>query len=289
MESKHRTLFSVLNALLAENNLLGWNVAPQKSGCVLVKIRFSNMEDFIENGLNSKGACTVDMPDHRSYRKLSVKQTERNYSRAQKYKGNSKKRPRLESPELPRTENLPVSSMDPTFDLSSLDATVEKSTGDLLCLDSSPVNHYASDHDESAYEECIADHEICASVHSATEIQVTQLPESPDILIPKCEMDDNDNVSICSEFSDNPRSVEPCEHKGCSYGPAVKSRKDFYYDDTIFYCCECKNNPFYPDVTLCSDCLIRKNRHKKHKRHARCVKDHEPPLGNWRWAVCAPD
>ena len=87
MESKYRTLFSVLNALLAENDLLGWNVAPQKSGCVLVKIRISNMEDCAEN---SKVDCTVDMPDHRSYKKLSSKQTERNYLRAQKYKGNAK-------------------------------------------------------------------------------------------------------------------------------------------------------------------------------------------------------
>ena len=203
MESKYRTLFSVLNALLAENDLLGWNVAPQKSGCVLVKIRISNMEDCAEN---SKVDCTVDMPDHRPY---------------------------------------------------------------------------------CAYEECIADHELCASGHSPNEIQVTQLPESPDILIPRCEIDENDNVSICSELSDNPRSVEPCEHKGCSYGPAVESRKEFY-DNDIYYCCDCKNNPFYPDVTLCSDCLIIKNRHKKHKRHARCVIKHEPPLGNWRWAVCAP-
>ena len=35
----------------------------------------------------------------------------------------------------------------------------------------------------------------------------------------------------------------------------------------------------------CARCLFVKNRHRKHKRHARCVIDHEPPLGNWNWAV----
>lgn len=288
MEFKHRTLYSVLDALLAENNLLGWNVAPQKDGCVLLKIRISNMEDCDENGLNLQIDSTVDMPDHLSYRKLSEKQTKRNYLRAQKFRENPSKRLRSDSPELPRSENTPVSSMDPNqFDLSLANATVYKSASLSVCLDLSSASHDALDRDGSALDESEADRVLCASKRSVDEIQVPESAESS--MIPECVYD-NDDASVCSEFSDSPRSVEPCEHKGCSYGPPAESREEFYHDGcTIFYCCECKNNPFYPDVTLCSDCLISKNRHKKHKRHARCVIDHEPPLGNWDWAVCAPD
>ena len=290
MDNKHRTLYAVLKALLAENDLLGWNVAPQKSGCVMMKIKVSNMEALCVNGSDLQVDST-SMPDHLSYKKISEKQTKRNYLRGQKFKQNPAKKLRLESPELPRSQDLEFSETVPRFDLS-IPVSEDKAASNSECLDLNSASHDASDHDGSAYEECMADHDPCASELSVDMIQKIQSPESAESLIPSNrDVDECDSMSVCSNFSDNPRSIEPCVYKGCSYGPPIspgESREDFT-DGMIYYCCECKNNPFLPDVRWCARCLICKNRHKKHKRHARDIEKHEPPLGHRTWSVCPPD
>ena len=283
MDNHCRTLYTVLNALLAENKLLGWNVAPQKSGCVLLKIKVANMADDEENGLDFQMDSNMNMPSHLSYRKISNKQTRRNYLRAQRFQKNPLKRLRSDSPEFPRSEDLEISETGQGLDLSVPVDSVDTAANKSECLDLSSMNHDALDHG-STRGECMTDCVLRdAADRSVVEIEQTESPGSSK----SEELFDSDSVSICSDFSDKPDIVEPCKHKGCRYGPPTESREEFHSAD-LFYCCECKNNPFYPDVTLCADCLIMNQRHKKHKRHARSFRDHKPPLGDWNWAKFAP-
>ena len=279
MDNHCRTLYTVLNALLAENKLLGWNVAPQKSGCVMLKIKISNMADDDENGcINS----VTNMPSHLSYRKMSDKQTKRNYLRAQRFKKNPLKRLRSDSPEYPRSEDLDISKTGQGLDLSIPLVSEDTDVRNSECLDLRSVSHDSLDHGIT-HEECMTDCAQESPKRSVIGIEPTLSPGST-----KSEdLFESENDSICSDFSDDPAILVPCKHKGCKYGPPTESREEFH-SDSLFYCCECKSNPFYPDVTLCADCLIMNQRHKKHKRHARCFRDHKPPLGDWNWAKFAP-
>ena len=290
MDKRYRTLYAVLNALLAEGNLLTWNVAPHKKGYVMLKIKISNMDALCMNDeedlKTTKVDSTVIMPPHLSYKKVSETQTKRNYLRGQKFKNNPAKRLRSESFELPRSQNLEISETDQKFDLSVIsipDVSMDKAVHSSDCLNVSSVSH------GQVSEESLADQVPCASERSVEQIVPS---ESADPLILD-QTDQNtqecDSLSTCSDLSDNPRSTEPCEFKGCSYGPPLnpgESRQDFSNDKTpIYYCCECKNNPFLPDVRWCARCLFVKNRHRKHKRHARDIHKHEVPLGHRTWAI----
>ena len=240
MDNHCRTLYTVLNALLAENKLLGWNVAPQKSGCVMLKIKVSNMADDDENGnMNS----VLNMPSHLSYRKMSNKQTHRNYLRAQRFKKNPLKRLRsdCDSPEIPRSEDLEISKSDQRLDLSipvdSEDTVVRNSE----CFDLRSASHDALDHGITR-EECMADCVQESLERSIIEIEPTTSPGSSN----SEDLFETDNESICSDFSDELNILVPCKHKGCKYGPPTESRDEFHSND-LFYCCECRNNLFYSD------------------------------------------
>ncbi|MEC8327331.1 MAG: hypothetical protein VX100_14790 [Pseudomonadota bacterium] len=58
MDKYLKTLVTVLKVLLAENQLVGWNVAPKKRGMVFVQIKI-NMEDeiFDEQNLDLDSLC----------------------------------------------------------------------------------------------------------------------------------------------------------------------------------------------------------------------------------------
>ena len=122
MDKKYRTLYAVLNALLAEGNLLTWNATPNKKGFVMMKIKISNMDAMCVNEEKDLQVEQVDssviMPEHVSYKKVSETQTKRNYLRGQKFKHNPSKRLRSESFELPRSTDLEISKTDHKFDLS---------------------------------------------------------------------------------------------------------------------------------------------------------------------------
>ena len=293
MDRKYRTLYAVLDALLAEGSLLTWNATPNRKGFVMLKIKISNMDDMCVNEENALQVAQVDssviMPEHLSYKKVSVNQTKRNYLRGQKFKHNPAKRLRSESFELPRSMDLDISKTDQKFDLSMTsipDFSLDEAVRNSECLDVISVSHEASVH-----EECLADQEACALERSVDVIKQIVPSKSADPMIPDPtdqDIQECDNVSMCSDFSDNPRSTEPCEFKGCSYGPPLnpgESRDNYSNETTIYYCCECKNNPFLPDVRWCPRCLIVKNRHRKHKRHARDIHKHEVPLGHRTWAI----
>ena len=174
MDKSYRTLETVLKALLANNQLLGWNVAPKKSGIVLVQIRI-NMEDDISDEQNLQLDSLDHMPKHSSYRKTSQNQTQRNYMRATSFKQNSCKRLRQDSPEIKRSEDNCVSETVLPLDLS-LPVVQNTPVSSLPCFDENPTTHDLST--PVVFEECMTEQRLCSPKHRTEEIKI-KLPKSP--------------------------------------------------------------------------------------------------------------
>ena len=79
---KHRTLNTLLSSLFVNNMLKHWTIFQERSGSILVKLRFTNTED-INDTVNNNG-ITDQSPI--AFRRKSAQQVERDRDRALRHK-----------------------------------------------------------------------------------------------------------------------------------------------------------------------------------------------------------
>ena len=81
---KHRTLDVLLSSLFDENVLRNWSILQEKSGSILVKLRFDSHVGMHEISTDSSATTTREsLP--KKYRAISAKQEKRNQDRAKNY------------------------------------------------------------------------------------------------------------------------------------------------------------------------------------------------------------
>ena len=137
MDLRDDTLSGLLETLASKNQVLSWNLHKQKSGHIMVKIRFGDRGDQI---LDSEPPNSEFNAQSVTYKKVSENQNIRNFHRARSFKKqNPSKRARREnsddSTELPRNENIAVSNSTPRcLDISECSV-------DSPCLPDQSVNH----------------------------------------------------------------------------------------------------------------------------------------------------
>lgn len=153
MDTHKETLDMMLRSLKENNDLLGWNICPTKRGRILLKIEFGGVKEE-----------TIDTQNHVSYRKKTLKETERNHHRAKNYQENilPAKRKRHESTtEISRKpQNSPIStpahlSPDPVqcFEKSSVDRKISTDSKESECFDDSL---FTPDAARESTPECVA-------------------------------------------------------------------------------------------------------------------------------------
>ena len=142
MDTRHDTLYRLLESLDDNNERLGWNMYLNKRGHIIVKICYDE-----ETKLDSSEIS--DMPfETVSYRRKTSKEIHRNQLRAQNFRENIQpaKRPRISSPEILRQNfqhSSPVQNIDVTKCEEESSSVSEPTTHDLSasyqCFESEPI------------------------------------------------------------------------------------------------------------------------------------------------------
>ena len=128
---KHRTLNTLLSSLFTNNILKHWTIFEEKSGSILVKLRFTNIED-INGTINNE---IIDQSPI-AFRRKSTKQVNRDRDRAARHKdARAGVHTRsMESVEQPRSAEPDVLSSTAPLDLSAVSLDTSTTTPDCSAM-----------------------------------------------------------------------------------------------------------------------------------------------------------
>ena len=295
MDTQYETLKALVDTLSLKSNLLGWNMYQNKSGVIMVKIRFGEHSNNKENGQHD--VQSEENFIQRGNRNRSENQIKRNFLRAKSWKEQlGSKRKRYESsPELPRNDSHSETIPEPVSDLTRCEV-------DSQCLTDASDHGDISESPMPAQEACLTDLEISPISDNQPCIQSitnnSKYINTPDIEPidqnnGNCEFEDN--VSVCSSVEpETPRwkRADPkCWERRCDYDndyghlsekdynrsraqgkpTLVDMVKQFQYGRSLRWCekCETSGQPFL----MCRTC------HEVHKRHDRHKDFIKIPIG----------
>ena len=208
MDLGNKTLNGILQAIADENNLVGYNTYRNKRGRIVVKISYEEPAEMDQNLDNNS-----EFDSNRiSLKKMSVKQSKRNFHRARRFRHPTGVNNQDTSLELPRKEEENVFSASTPNSLE-VSQCIQDPTP---CLPQSPVNHEEnSDQDQSCEEQFhdIPDSPNCVSPDLAISNPVKQRQTSSSF-DPLCDTYDKGKYKTPWEHAD-----QPCDNKNCSFGP----------------------------------------------------------------------
>ena len=282
METNNRTLNILMQTLESNNQLIGWNMYQNKSGHVILKIRFDDHKDVNKtDSMNERHSENKISTEHENNvpNDMTPKQ-ERNYFRAKAFRvGNPLKRQRLttSSPELPRncdnfvdSETVP-GSFDQSTCLSSESLTRGQQVNGHLAdcsLIQSEVGDEARHHGHSTYDQ----HPVASYVDYDAQQCVT---EDMGVQFDKWELKvseldhstptpfDGESDYDPDEILNHPTEYSPCNDPECFYGQEPYEQfKEFPLKRNIYTCNLCGRK-------VCNECAYAKRRHFLHSKHMR--------------------
>ena len=287
MDTQNETLNALIETLSSKNNLLGWNMYQNKSGVIMVKIRFGEHSNIKENNEQCHDVQSEEYLYKGGKRNRSEKQINRNFMRAEAWKDKHgfKRKHDNSSPELPRNKSLSETIPEPVPDLTRCEVNSE-------CLSD------ASDHGEipespmTAQKPHSTDPEISFSdnqpcIQNKIHSKYHSTPDHKEPIDRSdqgdCDFEDKKSISsIDSVESETPRWIRAdpkCWARRCIYDndnghlvdrtyhrnkaegkpTIVDSVKHYQYGTSLRWCEKCENSgqPFL----ICRKC------HEVHKRH----------------------
>ena len=148
MDTSQSALDRIKRSLDENNELVKWNVRPNKRGRILLYIEYGDQKD-----------PSTDSQKYVSYRKMTDKETERCYHRTKNYKDNilpvKRKRKESTSESFRQSDNSSISNPTPvTLDTSE-------------CIGTNATTHDQSilSVESECFEECLNTHEILNRNH----------------------------------------------------------------------------------------------------------------------------
>ena len=254
MDLGNKTLNGILEAIAAENDLVGYNTYRNRKGRIIVKISYEepSESDQIEDSNSEFDSQRI------SFRKLSKTQSKRNFHRAKKFRDQNSTVPNIEnSIEIPR--NADSSTSTPNV------LEVSQCAND-PCLPESQATHVISDHDHSCEAEQF--HDVPDSISSVTpDVQYpsesdgsNSSGQKADIWKPppytpfKSKVYDSDKFKTPWDAA-----KEPCDSKNCSFGPTPDKIDQSVVDapDNIIRKCP------HCELIVCQLCRKYRGRHRK--------------------------
>ena len=247
-----KTLEILLTTLIDSDSLQGWNIYPERSGEVVVKLRFS-------------GAMESPKQDRLSYRKKSPAQIRRNAQRHSQWMVNKRAHEDMSDYAPPPPMVSDDSTRDPTStgimtrsmtavaqsdDIEQLRA--ESPVVDNSPADMSPLNPLADTF--SMLHTPIMDTPCEISVDSVVSVTpVDNIPHSPVLDLTEC-----DSCSDVSCTTDpGATDVGNCAMYFCEYGCGVPDQ--IVSNDGMYYCRKCK-------FSMCIRC-IDGGSHSRHRKY----------------------
>ena len=265
------TVKMLIDNLMDKNPLLTWTIYHERSGSVMVKLRFGDTTCSAEN---------TDPNTNARFKRKSETQIRRDNRRAQHHNQSQNVKTRSQSksatasavnatetldssteifrqPEMSRSGDI-VNQSSAVMD--TVDYSVNRSPDMCTGLDPSAspfVTHEGSGCSSLQRTEDSMDDSFLSRLHDdESDIKFEKI--SPTGTIPMPNIDnhigndfDSDHVDECSEYDDG----YTCEDKGCGYGPGGPYTGNH---DNISICNLCK------DVFICRECLSI-GRHERHK------------------------
>jgi len=244
-----KALEILLNTLIDSDSLQGWNIYPERSGEIVVKIRFS-------------GAMESPKQDRLSYRKKSPAQNRRNAQRHSQWIASKHAHEVVSDSAPPVVNDDPI--RDPTStgimtrsmtvaqsdDIEQLRA--ESPLHDNFPADASPLNPLADTF--SMLLTPVIDTPVVISTDSVVSVSdVDNIPDSPVLDLTEC-----DSCSDVSCTTDpGATDVGNCAMYFCEYGCGVPDQ--IVSNDGIYYCRKCK-------FTMCNRC-IDGGGHSRHRKY----------------------
>ena len=289
MDKQNGTLNALLETLSLKSNLLGWNMYQNKSGVIMVKIRFSEHNINKDNNEKSHGVQSEEYFSKGGKRNRSESQINRNFMRAEawKEKHGSKRKRHGSSPELPRNGSFSETIPDPIPDITrcEVDSECFASASDHGDTPESPMTAQkplSTDPDISYSDNqpCIQNKTHSKYHHSTPDIEFIDQRDHSD-----CDFEDRKSISSANSVeSETPRwmRADPkCWARRCIYDndngslvvktyhrnqaegkpTIVDLVKHYQYGRSLRWCekCEDTGQPFL----MCRKC------HEVHKRHDR--------------------
>ena len=258
MELHNGTLNALLETLGSKNELLGWNMYTQKSGVIMVKIRFGEHS-------GSKGELLDDqnhLPDV-AFRKITENQGKRNHLRAKTFRENqpTKRKRQYSPPELTRDEHFskPGPNLSESFaNVSVIQEDLSPSTTHSPDVQCSPDRDSLCD-DSSDVVSCVANcRDSINSQQNQTSLTEPEIDTEKfqDLVSSDCESDSSvstlyDENNICEKWRFK------CDNRGCNYGPYEPNDRP---GPDIHICNRC-------DYKICFECISYKKRHFRHRKH----------------------
>ena len=262
---KHRTLHTLVSSLFTENQLKNWTIFEEKSGSILVKLRFTN------GNVDNSGA-TAQSPV--AYKRKSTKQVTRDRTRAARHKDaltgvstRSMASAEPASPELPRSvETYSISEtgpleFSPVLDTSTVSMCSAVHDGSVSC--DMPDIDLTNENSLDPNTDCNTVTDSDSETHSEAD-----------------SFDDMPTVPLLPPLAD-PNGVSynkyRCLQPNCSYGGTDKryELRDGIIvlvpldppDPLVMKCAACPGPPLY----VCRQCNS-KGRHKGHNPWLRLTK-----------------
>ena len=259
---RHGTLNTLLDSLFTSNQLKNWTIFEEKSGSILVKLRFTNTD------MDSNTATVTESPI--AFKRKSCKQVSRDRERAARHKdarvgattrGMASAYPT--SPELPRSAETDSISKTVPLDISA-DSVLNRSTlsvcsamrdRSLSCDNSINSLDHNNDSTTLTYSEDIANEQTHSETDSLSDSDSDDMPPVP--LLPPI----SDPRGISRKF----RCLQPnCFYGGTDKRYEVRDGEIVVIpldppDPMVLKCAACPGSTVY----VCRNCNSR-GRHEGH-------------------------